>query len=271
MSSLNLSNTDISYFGLDALRGLPLTDLSLEGCWNRTIDDVDPLQGMPLTALNLGYCAHLFSLDALRSTPLATLNLTQCSDLTNLDALRGLPLTSLNLSRCDHLVDCIPALGAAPIRILDLSYTVVTDVSLAALRKLRFLTELNLFECNTMDVSADGFEALRGLPLSRLNLGVTIGHSRELRLRDEAMDGLQGLPLSELDLQNQCLIVDLGILPLIGMPLRKVNFRGCSKVSDEGLAVLGGMPHLQVVWLERSGGTDVTFNMLLGMGVEVNH
>ena len=108
--------------GLENLRGLPLTDLSLECCSEVTDAGLACLRGMPLVKLSLGTCAKLSNsgLENLVGMPLVSLNLGRGESLTDpgLEFLRGLPLTELSLWRCSQITSWKNS-GAGPQRQFD--------------------------------------------------------------------------------------------------------------------------------------------------------
>ena len=106
LTHLNLERCkQITDVGLEALEGMPLTALFLDGC---AITDVglERLKGMPLTALYLDGCAITdVGLGVLKGMPLTTLSLLGCTHITDvgLEALQEMPLTWLALSACTKI------------------------------------------------------------------------------------------------------------------------------------------------------------------------
>lgn len=93
---------------LAPLAAMPLTDLDL--AWSCLSDaGLAALRGLPLTRLSLYFCIRLSDagLEALEGMPLRVLNLTVVSNLTGagLRALRCASLTDLNLTGCFKVTD----------------------------------------------------------------------------------------------------------------------------------------------------------------------
>lgn len=113
-----------------------------------------------------------------------------------------------------------------------------------ALRDLPHLRSLNLScEANlyTMDynrlelrVTDTGLAALRGLPLTQLNL-----HDR-IRITDSGLEALRGMPLTDLDLSGCVELTDDGMDVLLDMPLRRLNLSGLEKLSPYLIEELRG-------------------------------
>lgn len=170
-----------------------------------------------------------------------------------LSGLEGMPLTSLDLTNCKSLTNsCILSLRGLPLQHLRLEF----------LGPLSFLTP-------------EGWEGLRGLPLSSFYLSIPprlqfhetptasdpiLNCLRESpltdlsfsyptstfstvssRITDEGMASLRGLPLTSLKLDSCSWVTDQGFAVLAGMPLKKLEMTDCAFLTAAGLQVLGGL------------------------------
>lgn len=114
--------------------------------------------------------------------------------------------------------------------------------------------------CVLDHVTVEGMRVLRGLPLTRLDLGY---HEDlwELNELDGHLLELRGLPLTDLNLEYRGTISDRGLAALRGMPLVKLNLTECVLITEVGLKCLKGMP---LTWLDLSLCQGVT---VAGMAV----
>lgn len=163
IARLDLAGTCITSAGLEALRGLPLTSLNLEGQQDIDSSGLEVLRGMSLlTSLNLDSCYNIGNqgLAMLRGLPITQLNLSRvyfnvtlegveaalkdiCIESIYRTVLAGLPVAKLRLSWCfnDGILLVLPLMP----QLVDLSIDgrgnewyrgSFTDVDLQGLRGL---------------------------------------------------------------------------------------------------------------------------------------
>lgn len=231
---------------LAALRGTPLTSLTLDGCRGITPEGLAHLQGMPLAALSLGSCKGVLTdggVAALRGLPLTSLNLEGIgieglSDAGLAILGPGTPPLGPNspLMEPPPPLGGVPTLGGFPLRSLNLGGSKrVTDSGLEKLRGLP-LTHLALWACDRLTDA--GLEHLRGMPLTQLSLNWNAW------LSEAGLRHLRGLPLVELDLSFCWGLSDGCLLALgeLGLPLRKLNLGYCRgwRMTRAGLEHLRG-------------------------------
>lgn len=173
--------------GLEHLRGLPLTELDLEGCQRLTDAGLaSSLVGMPLRSLNLGEAYWLRE--------------------TGAGVLAGLPLTSLSLRSSGSRLDAILGrLAGLHLVTLDLGEN-CEAVSGEALEHLRGmpLADLSLRGCHHLE-PAD-LAVLRALPLTKLDLGRSGGV-----MQAPVLEYLRGKPLTDLNLEGCRALTDAGL------------------------------------------------------------
>lgn len=223
MVRLHVQNMAFTGKGLEPLRGMPLTDVSLSvrlvGDYSN-MDVLELLRGKPLTSLILHYessggdVEYGSHLDSLRGMPLTLLELDKYDLLSDagLDALRGMPLTSLKI-HSEEDVDRI------------------SDAGLDVLRGMP-LTELSLKRWTS--ITDSGIEVLRGMQLTNLNL-------EWVGILDEGMAVLRLMPLTDLDLLGTH-ITNAGLEHLEGAPLTQLDLDFCSEITGTGLKALGSAP-----------------------------
>ena len=251
ITSIDLSGcTKITDRGLEVLKGMPLTALSLEG-WKITDKAIEALKGMPLTHLNLEGCENITDrgLEMLKGMPLTKLSLARCEPITDvgLEALQELPLTILNLCGCRLITGRgLRMLKGMPLTQLNLHGCAITDVGLRMLKGMP-LTGLVLAECE--QITDVGLEALKGTAIRELDLGGCA------RITDVGLEALQGMPLTELSLEGCTQITDIGLGVLKGMPLTQLSLAKCTQITDVELEVLKGMP---LARLYLAGCTQIT-------------
>ena len=245
----------VSDLGMECLRGMPLRLLDLNGCTKVMDVGIEMLRGMRLEGLHLAGLFHLTpsALESLRGMPLARLNLFDgrlALSEAGLQRLRGLPITSLNLSTIIYcLGPTVPnldlVLPGMPLSVLNLSnWSALADADLRVLARLP-LKSLTLFGCYKLTDA--GMATLRGLPLTRLDLTCT-------SLTDVGLRHLQGLPLVSLGLGYCCEITSAGLIILLGMPLTCLGIGGWT-LKDAELQVLGS---LSLSTLHLDGCTRIT-------------
>lgn len=172
-----------------------------------------------------------------------------------------MPLTSLGLDGCFGQDEgCIEALRGMPLKKLDLGSNEVTKVGLVALRGLPFMTDLSLQESCT-DFAAEGLEALRALPLTRLNLDMqlNIKYMGSIFAHIELYEGgfweLHGLHLLDLSLAGHRGVTDEGLRAFWDMPLTILNLSKCLLITGESLEAMRNLP-LIVLKLDRCERLD---------------
>ena len=156
--------------------------------------------------------------------------------IADLSPLKGMPLGELNLSGCEFVRD-IEALRDAPLRVLNLEHTAVTDLS--PLATARALYSLNLNHTPASDLGP-----LATLPLRLLSL--VHGEVRDLT-------PLRGLQLEHLELGNARGVGSLA--PLEGMPLKVLD---CSYTNITDFSPLAKLP-LRQLWLQGATVGDLAF------------
>eukprot|EP00873_Tetraselmis_striata_P020421 jgi/Tetstr1/440685/TSEL_028993.t1 len=256
----------ISDAGLEELaRGMPkLRSLSLQACSNITDAGMGALSRMPkLTTLTISRCtgitdAGLAALQPLAPT-LVQLELGMCSNLTHkgLHALQHLSnLTTLNLSSCKVNDLGLACLGALPhLSSLNLSTNAsITGGGLTALASPQLaatLTSLDLSLC--MHVTKDSLAALRSLrSLTQLNL-----HRCEVGDDMLSMIGSSLPCMTNLDLSNCNQLGDAGLQALGKLPsLRELNLQQCNNLSSEGLLSLQSLSSLTTLNVSHVNQVD---------------
>jgi hypothetical protein len=143
---------------LEGLRGLPITELDLQGC--RQVTSLEPLRGMQLTKADFGGCA-IDDLAPLQGMPLRELRITGCRNLVDLAPLAELPLVNLNVSECGNITD-ISALAKCPIERFACVFGGIKNI--ADIRQWP-IRSLALSHSKIQDISP-----LRGLPLTHLSI-----------------------------------------------------------------------------------------------------
>jgi eukaryotic-like serine/threonine-protein kinase len=136
---------------LDALEGMPLTELDLTRCDG--VQDLSPLRGMPLSSLCLQGCNKVRDLLPLRGMPLSALDLGGCIAVNDLSPLQGMRLTSLNFAVCPLVRDLTPLQG---MRLTSLSL-----YSCSGVRDLTPLQSMNLEDIHLPPQVAKGMDVLR--------------------------------------------------------------------------------------------------------------
>lgn len=257
---LGCSNT---WVGL--LEGLPIQYFLLFGA-NTSAEGLESLREMPLATLCLGGRPPEGSewadvLGIVRGNPLETLNLMGCVLDTpkskkplylseeSLEALWGMPLTDLQLVFCDQFSDRgLAFLRGRPLRNLALVCSVgcrLTDGICEVLRGMP-LVELDLFGCDSLTNAGFGvlqsisslrsllleytaftdLGILRGLPLTRLNLGWT-------QITDLGWDAFRDMPLGHLGLIGCSNITGSGLIHLVEAPMETLEVDECPRL-DQG-------------------------------------
>ncbi len=156
--------------------------------------------------------------------------------IADLSPLQGMPLGELNLSGCNYVRD-IEALRDAPLRVLNLEHTSVSDLS--PLATTRALYSLNLNHTPASDLGP-----LATLPLRLLWL--VHGEVRDLT-------PLRGLPLEHLVLGNARGVGSLA--PLAELPLKLLD---CSYTNITDFSPLAKVP-LRQLWLQGTTVGDLSF------------
>jgi tetratricopeptide (TPR) repeat protein len=147
---------------LTPLRGIPLSDLNLDG--DDGVWDLAPLKGMPLTSLNLCGCAQVRDLEPLKGMPLTALYLGWCAQVQDLTPLKGMPLTALNLGGCGQVRDLAPLKGMK-------------------------LTSLVLWGTQLRDL-----EPLKGMPLREIHLPPNASKGIEVIRAMKTLQSIDGTP-----------------------------------------------------------------------------
>jgi internalin A len=152
LTFLSLKNCPVS--NLSAIQGMPLNELALE---ETEVTDLGPLAGSPLTTLWLNN-APVADLKPLAGLPLTSLNVLG-TQVVDLEPLRGAPLAMLWLNET-HVADLSP-LAECPLQSLTVHKTPVRDLSVV--RQLPSLQRLHIGETEITDL-----RPLKGLLLTRL-------------------------------------------------------------------------------------------------------
>lgn len=118
---------------------------------------------------------------------------------------------------------------------LDLSICPLDHACMESLQNLRCLVKLKLGK------NADNGTMLYLRETTVKNLDL----SGCFQLTDDGLELLKGMPLTNLDLQGCCEISDAGLQFLTGMPLLALNLSGCYEVSRKGIED-AGLSHLPV-------------------------
>jgi len=153
----------------------------------------------------------------------------------------------------DEGVKCLQFM--AKLTVLDLSASEITDATIPLINTLKLLRELNLADC--VDITALGFELLKGLALESLNLSGTNvtdkgvlpllrscrGTLRHLNL--EWCTGITGEAFASVNLQflkdlnlGNCNIDGKYCTSFKKWPLRNLDLYDCRSMTDEWIAFL---------------------------------
>ena len=254
------------------LRGLPLTNLRLNGtrvrdlkpvttmprlellmlreC--REITDFTPLQGLKLKWLSV-HDTRFGDLSLLADTPLETLDLTNCKAIVELAPLRGVPLRSLTLSGTSvrslgplkgmplgelRLRGCAGVADLSPLRTGDtpprLWILDLTDTQVSDLSPLRGAPLHHLLAAGSQ---VTDLSPLTGMPLERLIVDGCAG------ITD--LSPLKGMRPWMLSLSGTS-VADLSVLE--DMPLTYLHLAGCRKIGDFG-PVRRLSRHTKLTWL----------------------
>lgn len=135
--------------GLEALRGMPLTYLSLANNRGFTGRGLESIKTSPLARLRLGDCSEFLDegLLHLKNMPLTSLDLSRCSRVTDvgLAALHGMPLTDLGLGGVPVTSEALFSFLYNTPTLEEFDFSDVRSVSIAAearFWKYRYLNEL---------------------------------------------------------------------------------------------------------------------------------
>ncbi len=162
-----------------ALKGLPLRGLDLG---MTRVSDISVIQGMPLETLDLEN-TQVSDLTVLKGMKLSMLKL-QNTKVTDFSVLQGMPLEQLNLLNVPFSNEHLPLLADAPLEILWLAGTQVTDLTGLPTRKLKSLdventkvsaldvlsTATSLERLNIAKTEVTDLTPLKGLRLQRIVL-----------------------------------------------------------------------------------------------------
>lgn len=144
--SLPLKLTDS---GMEGLRGMQLTELNLDNCWDVRDSGFENLRGMPLKSLDFGW--------------------GKVSNL-GLESLEGMPLNHLDLSFSKNISDeGLAFLGALPLTSLSLGAP-GKGMSDAGLFHLKGLPLRGLLLFRWKKLTDEGLAHLHGMPLEILSL-----------------------------------------------------------------------------------------------------
>lgn len=191
-------------------------------------------------------CMHVLKGSGL---PLTHLHLdSQKSVLTaeGFSGLEGMPLTSLELTNCPS----------------------ITDETFLALGGLP-LQSLKLEFSGSLGLTPVGWEGLRGFPLTCFHLLIS-PFAAEIFESDQILQCLHGAPLTDLQLTNPSTgkVTDEGMAFLRGKPLTSLKLDDWSQVSDEGFSELSGMP-LKELEMVECDLLDAGLQILGGLNLEV--
>lgn len=187
---------------LEHIRGLPLTQLSLEWCpWVSSDARVETLRGLPVTHIFIAQEDEEYGGNAN-------------------DALGRLT------------TDCLVELEKMPLESVFFgNATWLSDAGLSRLRRLP-LTSLEICFCNGDAISDQGLEALKEMPLTNLTL---LGSAW---LTDSGLGAVQKLPLTSLSLFGSPELTDQGLRHLAHMPLTTLDLGHCPRLTDGSLLLL---------------------------------
>jgi len=184
ISSLNLSATDIS--DLSPLHGLPLTSLTINQAGH--LVDISPLAGMNLISLDFGLCLSLKNLRPLADLPhleSLVIDSNNDSDISSLSRCTHLKTLKMNYTRVSDLT---PLAHCVELEMLEAASNNIKDLTpLAGCLKLKTLIiqnnpvknltplqGLHLEELNLRDTHITDLSPLRGQPLKRLLLPLSV-------------------------------------------------------------------------------------------------
>lgn len=268
LTQLRLSNNKaLTNAALQSLSGLTLLrNLRVEYCQKVTPEGLRHLQGLPLVSFSPRGCLKMTdaAVEVLREfVTLEHLSLAQCATLTRtaLGPLGRDPpppaLTNLDLSGIGNLDDESILLDLAretppPLTQLALDDCVrISGDGIAALRRLTRLVDLSLTNCK--EAGNGGLVALRGLPLTSLNLDACI----KLELSSADVQACLGsFQLTALSIRK-CRLAQRSAFPcLAGMPLVRLSLRGIGYgATDE---ILGRLRGKQLRELDLRGSHQIT-------------
>ncbi len=271
--TLSLDLAGVPMTNVVALKGMPLSFLNLHGSTNLT--DISPLAGMKLVFLSIEE-SQVTDLRPLKGMPLKEIRFGN-SPVTDLSPLEGLrlsrisfyttivtdfsPLHGMQLISFDIVIDDrvsnLEVLRGMPIEWLRLNYC-------PRLRKLDFLTGMELKHVTIGTPVISDFSMLSGMPIEGADLGRSaVTNLAFLKGAPIASLSLAETPVADLTVLRDLPLTNLSlnacrqlkdISPLKGLPLISLML-GLTQVKD--ISALGGMP-LEVLHLNNTPVKDLT-------------
>lgn len=233
LHTLNLSGLPITDTGLKALARMgSLTSVDLTRCDRITGSGVWELERLDIKVLTLAGCGHVYFPGGVmpRFTNLRVLNVQQVGIHMLRNHMFTGVLEKLDVSSCttDLFEDldspsCLPAL-----RILRMSRW--RPVGRLTLQPLGYLPKLRILDLSYTRVTDEHISVLAPFPLSTLNL------SDCAAITDEGLRALAtSRTLTSLNVSNCDLITDVGLQLLSRSTLRKLDCSSCDRVTAIGV------------------------------------
>jgi len=209
---------------IDALRGLPIDELSLDGT---AVSDLSPLRGMGLKFLRMNRLP-VSDLSPLVGMPLETLEIVG-TEVEDIGPLRGMNLKVLSAGSCR--IARMSVLAGMPLERLRIG-------SNSGQFDLRWVSSASLQELSLEHMGVRDITVLRGKPLERLEL---FGNS----IAD--LSPLAGAPISYLSINR--VSFTKGLSTLGELPLRELAIDRNAAVRLA--SILGECPTLETVWVDQ--------------------
>lgn len=227
LKSLSLAYcTQFINSSFEALLGLPLVDLDLSGCRFLTGEGLRYLSRQPLSSLILKGCDRVRDMDLvhLRELPLTDLSLEGCKSMdgSGLRFLQNAPLQKLSISYTYITGDNVFYYRSFYVPIKEVIAAYCPRFGLKGACKMYKLTSLDWSGSMSGFLVDEELKYLRGKPLTWLRL------EGRLNMSEDGLEPLRGMPLVELDLRGCSylmptdasigLLLSLSQLEVFGLP-----------------------------------------------------
>ena len=235
ITDLNISGCLVTTPAFTHIASLPLTRLNLSSCIGVTDECIALIAELPLTDLDLGHCINITQtgFNHLKGVSLKQLNMRWC-EIDDLGFLKGMPLVSLDLNYTEiHTWGWMRSLDGLPLEYLSVAEIHERDLIYLKHSPIRVLL------LKEVDITAEGFQYLKGLPLVELEIG---GEGESLQ--DEDFKHLETLPLRTFELSGYSGITGSGFKYL--KALKKLSINECCGLDPTHLFGLRSLQKLDV-------------------------